>query len=59
MVDDMIFFRDIKLVDCLAALHETTKAYALHLKLTPGVFYSHTANKIMRLPNFEPVLKPT
>ncbi len=58
MVDDMIFFRNIKLVDCLVALNESTKAYALHLKLSPGIYFSHTQNKIMRLPNFEPVLKP-
>jgi hypothetical protein len=58
MVDDMIFFRDLKLIDCLVSLHESNKAYALHLKLTPGIYFSHTANKIMRLPNFEPVLKP-
>jgi hypothetical protein len=58
MVDDMIFFRDLKLIDCLTCLRESTKAYALHLKLSPGIYFSHTANKIMRLPNFEPVLKP-
>ncbi len=58
MVDDMIFFRELKMLDCLCALQETTKAYALHLKLSPGIYYSHTCNKIMRLPNFEPVLKP-
>lgn len=58
MVDDMIFFRELSLLHCVSALHETTKAYALHLKLSPGIYYSHTCNKIMRLPNFEPVLKP-
>lgn len=58
MVDDMIFFREISLLQCVIALNETTKAYALHLKLSPGIYYSHTCNKIMRLPNFEPVLKP-
>jgi hypothetical protein len=58
MVDDMIFFREMKLLDCVSYLHETTKAYALHLKLSPGIYYSHTNNKIMRLPNFEPVLRP-
>jgi hypothetical protein len=57
MVDDMIFFRDLKLLECVSAPHETTKAYALHIKLSPGIYYSHTNNKLMRLPNFEPVLK--
>jgi hypothetical protein len=57
MVDDMIFFREINLLDCVTVLHESSKTYALHLKLSPGIFYSHTCNKIMRLPNFEPVLK--
>ena len=45
-------------MECVNALQESNKAYALHLKLSPGIYYSHTCNKIMRLPNFEPVLKP-
>lgn len=57
MVDDMIFFRELKLLECVSVLQESSKAYALHLKLSPGIYYSHTNNKIMRLPNFEPVLK--
>jgi hypothetical protein len=57
MVDDMIFFRHINLLECVSVLQESTKAYSLHLKLSPGIFYSHTCNKVMRLPNFEPVLK--
>ena len=58
MVDDMIFFREINLMECLLALQEVPKAYALHLKLSPGIYFSHTNNRIMRTPNFEPVLKP-
>lgn len=57
MVDDMIFFRQINLLECVSVLQESTKAYSLHLKLSPGIYFSHTCNKIMRLPNFEPVLK--
>jgi hypothetical protein len=57
MVDDMIFFNNINLLDCLQSLYETTKAYAVHLKLSPGIYYSHTNNKIMRIPNFEPIVK--
>ncbi len=29
----------------------------VHLKLSPGIYYSHTNNKIMRIPNFEPIVK--
>ena len=57
MVDDMIFFRELSVLECLNALQEVPKAYALHLKLSPGIYFSHTNNKIMRPPNFEPVLK--
>ena len=58
MVDDMIFFNNINLLDCVYNLNQTTKAFSLHLKLSPGIYFSHTCNKLMRLPNFEPLVKP-
>jgi hypothetical protein len=57
MVDDMIFFREISLLECLVVLQEQHKAYALHLKLSPGIYFSHTNNKLMHIPTFEPILK--
>lgn len=54
MVDDMIFFRDVSLHQCLLTLEESQNSYSLHLKLSPNICYSHTNNKLITLPNFEP-----
>ena len=54
MVDDMIFFRDLNLHNCMLTLEESQTSYALHLKLSPNICYSHTNNKLITLPKFEP-----
>ena len=54
MVDDMIFFRDCNLLNCMLVLEESQSSYSLHLKLTPNICYSHTNNKLITLPKFEP-----
>ena len=54
MVDDMIFFRDLNLLNCMLTLEESQTSYALHLKLSPNICYSHTNNKLITLPKFEP-----
>jgi hypothetical protein len=50
MVDDMIFFRTFKLRECVDALEENPDAFSLHLKLSPGLYYSHTNDKCVKLP---------
>ena len=54
MVDDMVFFRDLSLQTCMLTLEESQSSYALHLKLSPNICYSHTNNKLITLPKFEP-----
>lgn len=54
MVDDMVFFRDLNLHTCMLTLEESQSSYALHLKLSPNICYSHTSNKLITLPKFEP-----
>ena len=54
MVDDMIFFRDLNWHNCMLTLEESQTSYALHLKLSPNICYSHTNNKLITLPKFEP-----
>ena len=54
MVDDMIFFRKIDILMCLTTLELSASSYALHLKLSPNICFSHTANKLITLPKFEP-----
>ena len=54
MVDDMIFFRQIDILLCLTTLELSASSYALHLKLSPNICFSHTANKLITLPKFEP-----
>ena len=54
MVDDMIFFRDLNLHLCMLTLEESVTSYAIHLKLSPNICYSHTNNKLITLPKFEP-----
>ena len=58
MVDDMIFFRDLNLHTCMLTLEESQSSYALHLKLSPNICYSHTNNKMITLPKFEPAEVP-
>lgn len=54
MVDDMVFFRDINLHQCMLTLEESQTSFAIHLKLSPNICYSHTNNKLITLPKFEP-----
>ena len=54
MVDDMIFFREIDIQLCLLTLEISHTSYALHLKLSPNICFSHTSNKLITLPKFEP-----
>lgn len=54
MVDDMIFFRDLNILNCMRTLEESQTSYAIHLKLSPNICYSHTNNKLITLPQFEP-----
>lgn len=50
----MVFFRDLNLHNCMLTLEESQNSYALHLKLSPNICYSHTNNKLITLPKFEP-----
>ena len=54
MVDDMVFFRDLNLHTWMLTLEESQTSYAIHLKLSPNICYSHTNNKLITLPKFEP-----
>ncbi len=54
MVDDMVFFRDLNLHNCMLTLEESQSSFAIHLKLSPNICYSHTNNKLITLPKFEP-----
>ena len=56
MVDDMIFFRDLNLHNCMLTLEESQTSYALHLKLSPNICYSHTNNKLITLPDRKSVV---
>ena len=38
----------------MLTLEESQTSYALHLKLSPNICYSHTNNKLITLPKFEP-----
>jgi hypothetical protein len=49
-VDDMIFFRKVDLYDCVRVLDVNPDSYSLHLKLSPGIYYSHTNDKCIKLP---------
>lgn len=53
-VDDLIFIDHVDLTLCAQTLNAHPSAFTLHLKLHPGIIYSHAANKHC-LP---PVLKP-
>lgn len=54
MVDDMLFFRKFHLGNSIKELDAEQKAYSLHIKLFPGICYSHTSDKLIHLPKFEP-----
>ena len=54
MVDDMIFFDYLNFEDAINALLNQPDALTVHLKLYPGVTYSHTNDKLLPLPAFEP-----
>ncbi len=53
MVDDMIFYREVNLSEALFRLVSDDTLYAVHLKLHPGINYSHTNDKIIgAIPKF-------
>ena len=67
MVDDMIFFNDVNVTEILNNFetlgHQKdqespfSNCLAVHLKLYPGVRYSHTNDRIINLPkNFKKVM---
>lgn len=47
MVDDMLFFREVDLPEIVFRLHSDHQMYGVHLKLHPGINYSHTNDKII------------
>ncbi len=47
MVDDMLFFREFELPEMLFRLHSDHTMLAVHMKLHPGIQYSHTNDKII------------
>ena len=55
MVDDMLFFKSVDLLQILQILDkERSYLYTAHLKLQPGINYSHTTDKIIsQLPRFK------
>ena len=56
MVDDMIFFSPFNLTDMLLKFYSDHSIYALHLKLYPGITYSHTQDKLIAsIPKFQVV----
>jgi hypothetical protein len=38
----------------MLTLEESQTSFAIHLKLSPNICYSHTNNKLITLPKFEP-----
>ena len=38
----------------MLTLEESQSSYAIHIKLSPNICYSHTNNKLITLPKFEP-----
>jgi hypothetical protein len=58
-VDDLLFFDDVDLCLCARALDATPTAFALHLKLNPGIVYSHSANKYCAPPVCKPLMLTT
>jgi hypothetical protein len=57
LVDDMLFFREVNIPEILKILETyRDKVYTAHLKLHPGINYSHTTDKmIARMPTFHPL----
>ena len=54
MVDDMLIFNSINYLETIKLLDDP-KVYCVHLKLYPGITYSHTNNKLMSPPKFESI----
>lgn len=59
MVDDMIFFREVNISELLVSLNKDPKIYCMHMKLYPGICYSHTNNKLVSIPKFTHVENQT
>ena len=55
LVDDMLFFKQVDIPRILNILDtKRDKIYTAHLKLHPGINYSHTTDKmIARMPQLE------
>ena len=53
MVDDMFFFNKVLLPDVCTTLEEHRDCFAFHLKLSPGIHFSHTNNKWMVPPQLQ------
>ena len=53
MVDDMIFFREFDLEEVVDVLLNQPDSLAVHLKLYPGITYSHTNDKYLPVPSLE------
>lgn len=52
-VDDALFCNTIPLGSAVAALREDPLLSCVHLKLSPGLSFSHPAGKVQRQPNME------
>ena len=59
MVDDMIFFNNFELSEMLFKLYSDHQLYAVHLKLYPGINYSHTTDRIINIPKFQVIDQST
>ena len=53
MVDDMIFYNDVNIPEILQLINNNFNLYCIHLKLYPGICYSHTNDKLIAPPKFE------
>ncbi len=57
LVDDMLFFKQVDIPHILNILDtQRDKIYTAHLKLHPGINYSHTTDKMIgRMPTLQPL----
>eukprot|EP01113_Clastostelium_recurvatum_P006299 TRINITY_DN12853_c0_g1_i1.p1 TRINITY_DN12853_c0_g1~~TRINITY_DN12853_c0_g1_i1.p1 ORF type:complete len:663 (-),score=90.88 TRINITY_DN12853_c0_g1_i1:379-2367(-) len=57
-VDDVIFFREFNVSSAMEVLRTREDIAAYHIKLHPGVTYSHPADAHMTVPTLAPVVLP-
>ena len=50
MVDDMLFYDHVNVQDIMDQFLKQTNVFSTHLKLYPGIVYSHTNNKMIKMP---------